>query len=125
MTYVSVLHAMGDGTRRELLELLRQQPHAVGELATALRVTQPAVSQHLRVLEHARLVAMRPEGRRRVYSLAPGGLQELRAYLESFWADVLNAFAADDPNPPAQPEAPATPARRRAPRRRRRSRGSR
>ena len=125
MTYVSALHAIGDGTRRELLELLRRQPLAVGELAAALRVTQPAVSQHLRVLEHARLVAVRPQGRRRIYSLAPAGLLELRAYLESFWTDVLSAFAAADPNPPAASPAPTTTPRRRAPRRRRRSRGSR
>lgn len=122
MTYVLALHAIGDGTRRELLDHLRRAPHAVGELATALRVSQPAVSQHLRVLEHARLVAVRREGRRRIYSLAPSGLDELRAYLESFWHGVLTAFAADDPNPPS-PASPPHPGRR-APRRRRRSRGA-
>ncbi|MGQ0648385.1 MAG: ArsR/SmtB family transcription factor [Gemmatimonadaceae bacterium] len=106
MTYVSALTALADGTRRELLDRLRTRPHAVGELATALRVTQPAVSQHLRVLEQARLVAVRAEGRRRIYSLSTDGLLELRRYLESFWTDVLAAFAADDPAPPP-PIAPA------------------
>lgn len=123
MTYVSSLDALGHGTRRELLELLRRQPHAVGELATALRVTQPAVSQHLRVLEHARLVAFRRDGRRRVYTVAPEGLTELRAWVESFWSGVLSAFAADDPHPPA-PSSPAVPWRRTV-RHGRRSRGTR
>ncbi|MBK8247867.1 MAG: helix-turn-helix transcriptional regulator [Gemmatimonadetes bacterium] len=122
MTYVLALQAIGDGTRRELLDLLRREPHAVGELAKALRVSQPAVSQHLRVLEHARLVAVRREGRRRIYSVAPSGLDELRSYLESFWSGVLTAFAADDPNPPTPTPHPQPG--RRAPRRRRRSRGA-
>ncbi|MBC7896998.1 MAG: winged helix-turn-helix transcriptional regulator [Cytophagaceae bacterium] len=111
MTYVSALTALADGTRRELMERLRARPHAVGELAIALRVTQPAVSQHLRVLEHARLVSMRAEGRRRIYSVSTEGLVELRRYLESFWQGVLEAFADDDPVPPAQ-RPPSTTRRR-------------
>ena len=111
MTYVSALNALADGTRRDLLDRLRIRPHAVGELAVALRVTQPAVSQHLRVLEHARLVSMRAEGRRRIYSVSTDGLVELRRYLESFWQGVLDAFAADDPAPPAL-RPPITPRRR-------------
>ena len=113
MTYVSALSALADGTRRELMERLRSRPHAVGELAIALRVTQPAVSQHLRVLEHARLVSMRAEGRRRIYSVSTDGLVELRRYLESFWQGVLDAFAADDPAPPS-PRPPAATRRRAA-----------
>jgi DNA-binding transcriptional ArsR family regulator len=115
MTYALALTALADGTRRELLERLRARPHAVGELARALRVSQPAVSQHLRVLSEARLVRARAEGRRRIYSLTPEGLVDLRRYLETFWRDVLVAFAADDPAPPA-PKSPAPRARR--PRRR-------
>lgn len=95
-----MLGALADGTRRRLLEHLKQRPHAVGELAVALRVTQPAVSQHLRVLEHARLVQSTHHGRRRIYTLSHDGLGELKRYLESFWGDVLSAFAADDPSPP-------------------------
>jgi DNA-binding transcriptional ArsR family regulator len=115
MTYALALTALADGTRRELLERLRARPHAVGELARVLRVSQPAVSQHLRVLSEARLVRARAEGRRRIYSLTPEGLVDLRRYLETFWRDVLVAFAADDPAPPA-PRSPAPRARR--PRRR-------
>lgn len=121
MTYATSLEALGDGTRRELMELLRRQPHAVGELATALRVSQPAVSQHLRVLEHARLVAYRRDGKRRIYTVAPEGLTDLRAWIESFWTDVLSAFAAEDPHPPSPYPTP----QRRTLRPARRSRGDR
>jgi DNA-binding transcriptional ArsR family regulator len=105
VTYVSTLAALGDGTRRTLLEHLRDRPHAVGELAEVLRVSQPAVSQHLRVLEHARLVTVKAEGRRRIYSMSTEGLTELRRYLESFWDGVLTAFASADPAPPPQVRA--------------------
>jgi DNA-binding transcriptional ArsR family regulator len=72
----------------------------VGELARLARVTQPAVSQHLRVLRQARLVTDRREGTRRHYRATTDGLAELRRYLESLWDDVLAAYAADDPAPP-------------------------
>jgi DNA-binding transcriptional ArsR family regulator len=72
----------------------------VGELSRIARVTQPAVSQHLRVLREARLVTDRREGTRRHYRASVEGLSELRRYLESLWDDVLTAYAADDPAPP-------------------------
>lgn len=105
MTYISVLGALADGTRRRLLDQLRRRPLAVGELAVALRVTQPAVSQHLRVLEHANLVSFTKHGRRRIYTVSNKGLGELRGYLETLWSDVLTAFADGDPNPPSAQEA--------------------
>ena len=103
MTYGLVLTALADPTRRALFDRLRRRPHTVGELATIARIAQPSVSQHLRVLERARLVADRREGTRRYYRASPdaGGLAELRRYVESLWDDVLAAYAADDPNPPA------------------------
>jgi DNA-binding transcriptional ArsR family regulator len=61
----------------------------VRELADALPVTRPAVSQHLRVLKDVRLVTDRPEGTRRVYRLSPDGLEDVRAFLERFWARAL------------------------------------
>ncbi len=92
MTYASVLVALADPTRREIVHRLRNQPRTVTELATALPVSQPAVSQHLRVLREAGVVRSTPDGRRRVYALELRGLEPLRAYVESFWEDVLDAY---------------------------------
>lgn len=92
MTYVISLDAISDPTRRTLLERIRLSPSSVGELTKVVPVSQPAVSQHLRVLKEAGLVAVRKEGAKRIYSLAPEGVQELRDYLDSLWGDVLDAF---------------------------------
>jgi DNA-binding transcriptional ArsR family regulator len=100
MAYQAALTALADPTRRRLYERLRRRPHTVGELARLARVTQPAVSQHLRVLRQARLVTDRREGTRRHYRATTDGLAELRRYVESLWDDVLAAYAADDPAPP-------------------------
>ncbi len=86
------MDALGDGTRRKLLEQLRTGPRAVGELAAGLPVSRPAVSQHLRVLEDAGLVSAHSEGTRRIYALVPDGLGALRAYFDEFWNDVLGSF---------------------------------
>lgn len=94
MAYQLVLSALSDPTRQALLERLRKGPQSVGELAQRLPVSQPAVSQHLRVLREAGLVTLRKDGARRIYSLDPTGLDELRAYVESFWSTVLGAYAA-------------------------------
>ena len=88
------MDALGDPTRRAILERLRGGAKAVGELADGLPVSRPAVSQHLRVLEEAGLVVARKHGTRRLYRLDPDGLDELRAALDSFWSDALAAFAA-------------------------------
>lgn len=97
-----VLDALGDPTRRAILERLRSRPHAVGELAAALPVSQPAVSQHLRVLRTAGLVAVRRDGTRRIYRMDVAGLEALRLYVESFWDDVLRAFRDGPARPPAR-----------------------
>ena len=65
------LTALGDATRREILERIAQGPQSVGELAFGMPVSRPAVSQHLRVLSDAGLVIGLPEGNRRVYRLDP------------------------------------------------------
>jgi DNA-binding transcriptional ArsR family regulator len=88
------MDALGDGTRRQILERLRRGPLAVGELAEGLPVSRPAVSQHLRVLKGAGLVTERRDGTRRLYRVDTDGLAEVRDYFESFWADVLAAFEA-------------------------------
>lgn len=87
-----VLDALGDPTRRAVLELLREQPRAVGEIAAQLPVSRPAVSKHLRVLEGAGLVTGRVTGRRHLYVVAPQGLGALQAWVASFWDDVLTAL---------------------------------
>ena len=83
---------MADPTRRAIFERLARGPHAVGELADEFPVSRPAVSQHLRVLKDAGLVADRREGNRRLYRVDPRGVEGMRAYLDSFWSDALAAF---------------------------------
>ena len=94
VTYDSAIDALGDPTRRAIVERLRRGPSAVGELARGLPVSRPAVSQHLRVLREAGLVADEPAGARRIYRLDPTGIAALRDYFESFWTDVLDDFKA-------------------------------
>jgi DNA-binding transcriptional ArsR family regulator len=86
--------ALGDPTRRAIFERLAARPQAVGELAQALPVSRPAVSQHLKVLKEAGLVTAHPVGNRRIYQLDPGGVGALRAYLDRFWNQALTAFKA-------------------------------
>ncbi len=93
-SYAVLCDALGDSTRREILEQLRRRPSSVGALAAALPVSRPAVSQHLKVLSEAGLVAHRPEGTRNVYHLDPQGLEPLRTWLDGFWQDALDSFAA-------------------------------
>lgn len=100
MTYEYALVALADPTRRRLFESVRHQDVTVCELAITLQITQPAVSQHLRVLKEAGLVTQRSEGARRYYRPNPEGIARLREYVDSLWADALTAFAAGDPAPP-------------------------
>ena len=95
MAYADVFIALADPTRRRILEALRKTPKTVGQLAAAQPVSRPAVSQHLRVLQAARLVSVQPQGNRRLYSIRREGLNELRKYLESFWAEVLASYGAE------------------------------
>jgi DNA-binding transcriptional ArsR family regulator len=92
MAYGKVMDALGDPTRRAVFERLRAGPRSVGEVADGLPVSRPAVSQHLRVLREAGLVAERREGTKRIYELSPSGLAELRAYFEQFWSQALDAY---------------------------------
>lgn len=96
MTYSKTLAALADPTRRKLFDRLRRKDQTVGELAVAVRISQPAASQHLRVLRDARLVTSRKDGTRHYYRASPRGLAELRRYVESMWDDVLTAFAGKD-----------------------------
>ena len=95
MAYGSALAALADPTRRRVFERLKKGPRAVSEVARGLPVSRPAVSQHLKALKEAGLVADRPEGTRRVYFIDPQGLGELRRWLDQFWDDALAAFQAE------------------------------
>ena len=95
MAYAEVLSALADPTRRHIFEALREQPKTVGELAEGQPVSRPAVSQHLKVLESARLVSVESQGNRRLYSIKRDGLDDLRQYLESFWSDALATYSAE------------------------------
>ncbi|WP_067837459.1 ArsR/SmtB family transcription factor [Nocardia lijiangensis] len=91
---VRALEALAEPTRRAIFEALPHAPRSVGELAELVGVSSSAVSQHLKVLRAARLVMVRPEGTRRVYTLDPRGLGDARDYLEQFWPSALAAYAA-------------------------------
>ena|ERR1700722_10967257 len=87
--------ALGDGTRRAVLERLSQGPMAVGEIAAGVPVSRPAVSQHLKVLKTAGLVTDHADGARRIYAIDPNGFGPLRAWLDQFWDTALAAFKAE------------------------------
>ncbi len=89
----AVLDALGDATRRRIVEQLRRGPVAVGELAARLPVGRPAVSKHLRVLEGAGLVEHRSVGTRNMYALAPHGFVALQQWLVQTWDTALAGLA--------------------------------
>jgi DNA-binding transcriptional ArsR family regulator len=88
------LDALGDGTRRQVFELLRSGPRSVGELAAELPVSRPAVSQHLRALEDVGLVSHRRDGTRNLYELDSAGVGVLRDWVDGFWNEALARFKA-------------------------------
>lgn len=87
-----VFKALADPTRRRIFERLADRSRPVGDLTKGLRVSRPAVSQHLQVLKRAGLVRVEPRGTRRQYSMEPAGLAALRSYLDRFWDQNLTAF---------------------------------
>jgi len=95
MAYRDRFAALADPTRRRIFERLRSGPQAVGAIARRMPVSRPAVSQHLKVLKEAGLVADRPEGTRRVYYIDPNGLGALRAWVDQFWDKALAEFKAE------------------------------
>ena len=86
------LAALGDETRRTILERVAAGPAPVGELARGLPVSRPAVSQHLRVLREAGLVTESAVGNRRIYRLDPRGIAAMRDWLDALWGSALDAF---------------------------------
>ena len=95
--------ALGDATRYAIVAALAERPHAVGELAAELPVSRPAVSQALKVLKDAGLVAERAEGTRRIYRLNQAAVAALRDQLDTFWKRTLANYAdLAEPERPAQ-----------------------
>src|SRR5215216_6309537 len=91
MTAETILHALAEPRRRAILRLLRSDERPAGEIAAHFPdVTGPAISQHLRVLREAGLLAERRAGTRRLYRARPEGLRELRAWIREFWGDALD-----------------------------------
>ena len=91
----AVLQALADGSRRTVLEILRDHPATAGELADALPIARPGVSRHLRVLREAGLVGVRQDAQRRIYSLRPEALREVDEWLEGYralWQSRLDAL---------------------------------
>ena len=86
------LDALGDATRRAILQRLIEGPLPVGELAREFPMSRPAISQHLRVLKQANLVTDRAAGTRRLYAVNPEAIESLRQYFDRFWERALAAF---------------------------------
>ena len=94
-TPTTTFQVLGEPTRRRILDLLREDERAVGELVTKLRISQPGVSKHLRVLREAGLVDVRHDAQRRVYRVRPEPLAEIDEWLEPYrrlWASRLDAL---------------------------------
>lgn len=84
---------LGDASRRSILEALSVRPSSVTDLASALPISRPAVSQHLKLLKGAGLVTDAAQGTRRIYSVDADRLAQFRAELDSFWGATLTSFA--------------------------------
>jgi len=88
----NTLSALAEPNRLQIIELLRRRPLAVGEIAVRLRLRQPQVSKHLRVLSDARLVEVHPVAQQRLYRLRPEPFNELDAWLERYRRTVDERF---------------------------------
>ena len=90
-----MFEVLAEPHRRRILDLLRERERPVGDLVTALGISQPAVSKHLRVLRDAGVVEVRADAQRRVYRLRPEPLQEVDEWLTPYraaWRDRLDAL---------------------------------
>jgi DNA-binding transcriptional ArsR family regulator len=88
----AALRAIAEPRRRRILELVGTQELTAGEIASHFEVTRPAISQHLGVLKEAGLVDERRNGTQRLYRARPQGLAELKAFLDRFWDERLEAL---------------------------------
>ena len=90
-----MFEVLAEPHRRRILDLLRERERPVGDLVSALHISQPAVSKHLRVLRDAGVVEVRADAQRRVYRLRPEPLQEIDEWLTPYraaWRDRLDAL---------------------------------
>jgi DNA-binding transcriptional ArsR family regulator len=126
---VHAFDVLGDPVRRRILELLAEGEQPAGAVTAVVRqefgISQPAVSQHLRVLRENGFATVRADGPRRLYAVDPGPLREVDVWLDqfrAFWTQRLDALATElargrrerrqaPPQPPAQPPAPSGPDR--------------
>ena len=92
ITTTTSLDLVGDPTRRAILELLRERPRPVGEIAGELPVSRPAVSKHLRLLAGAGMVEVSQVGTRRYYRIRPAGFADIVRYWDGFWSGALADF---------------------------------
>jgi DNA-binding transcriptional ArsR family regulator len=88
----TALKAIAEPRRRRILALVRDEELSAGEIASHFEITRPAVSQHLTVLREAGLVDERRNGTRRLYRARPEGLAELKAFLDGFWDERMEAL---------------------------------
>ncbi|GAY07457.1 helix-turn-helix transcriptional regulator [Pseudonocardia sp. N23] len=104
----AALEALGDPSRRAIVELLADGPRPVGEIAAALPISRPAVSRHLRLLKDAGLVDDAAHGTRRVYRLRTDGVEAIRVWLRTVWGDAMSRFrlVADNTNPATGRDVP-------------------
>jgi DNA-binding transcriptional ArsR family regulator len=88
----AALRAIAEPRRRRILQLVWEQELTAGVIASQFEVSRPAISQHLSVLKEAGLVDERRNGTQRLYRARPQGLAELKAFLETFWGERLEAL---------------------------------
>ena len=100
--YQLQLDALGDPTRRAILDRLFAGPQPVGKLAAGFPISRPAISQHLRILKDANLVAGESSGTRRLYRLNPDGFSPLRDYFDKCWTAALDEFKKKVEAPPEE-----------------------
>lgn len=96
MPYEDSFAALGHPLRQDILKALGTAPASVRELTDQLPVSQPVMSQHLKVLREAGLVSLTPQGKKNIYHLDPAALAKLRAYLDQHWLNALQSLDGGD-----------------------------
>src|SRR5262245_14988844 len=106
LAHLDVFHAIADPTRRRIVELLAERPRAVQELVAAFHISQPSISEHLRILRNADLVSASKKGRKRIYSLMPIILTQISSWAEQYTRHPSSAplqYQISEPVPAIKP----------------------